>query len=133
MSTLFRDKSLFCGIISQIGIENLPIGMIIAKMPGFKGDYFNPELIKRGDVIHGGMITGKEYRNGEWYIRVIQGKTFSDGTGEVDEDWYSASYLEAHGWNVFMWDRRVLPEPYFYLVRDSNDDDFFGTFPEFDF
>ncbi len=119
MSTMFREKSVVCGRIDIIGLSNLPIGTTLGKMPGLGEDDFDPDNIysySRYSVKHGGVIVDKRYENGECYITLRQAATIG-GKGKIKECEYTASELKEAGWNVFMWDKRMRPDGYEWMVN----------------
>ena len=127
MSTNFREKSVIYGLISDIGFENLPVGTVLGQMKKysgkkFDGKQFDAKKIIAQDVVHGGILLGT-YRdeNNDLHVKVLQ-STSSPNYKKVCITDFTESTMEWLGWNVWMWDKRVIPDCLEWIVIDDIDE-----------
>ena len=126
MSTNFRQKSVIYGLISDIGFENLPVGTVLGQMEKymgkkFDGKPFDAKKIIKKDVKHGGILLGT-YRDEKnvLHVRVLQ-STSSPKYGGVCITDFTESQMKSLKWNVWMWDKRVMPNELQWIILEDEE------------
>ena len=137
MSTLFREQSIAYGTIEELGYENMKRGTVLGQLntyegKEYKGGEYDVAKIKRHDVKHGGIFLGIEKKEGVTYVLVLQ------STGVPVQGWranntqfkrafcgvqitkFSVEEMQENGWNIWMWDKRIIPTG--YIIDDGSPD-----------